>query len=499
MKPITITVDNRLRIRESDLPMGVSEALRAEFQHSNPAHFKDIAMGFKYTKEPKVIQSWRLTKSGVLTLPRGGTQVVRQVFARHKLGEPDWVDERVEGDPSIGGIGVPHQLVLWDHQEGVVEAALARENCLVRSPTGSGKTTSAIALAVRCGLPTLVIVWSSNLFDQWVARLCAELDLQRNQIGQIRGSKRTLAPITVAMQQTLYANPTLTRSIAGKFGCVMADEVQRFAARTFMDVIDVFPARYRIGWSADETRKDRREFLIYDVFGAVAADISQDELVEKSLVHDVEVRVIPTDFEAPWYVRQMKSDEEHPDFNRLLEAMTGDRDRNDLIHMHAVGSLAFGSQVLMLTHRREHAAAMAREHIKRGSPCGVLLGGTDNSKEFALAVDDMRMKKLLISAGTYQAIGQGLDIPSVDVGIACTPIATNKQFFGQVRGRICRTAKGKTSATLYYLWDQHVFGIEPILNLKKWNKTVLIQMPPGNVWVEAGDFVKNEWPKRRQR
>jgi superfamily II DNA or RNA helicase len=494
---IRITVDNRLRVALADLPPGVAEALKAECQHANPAYHKAKSMGFKAWNEKPVIATWRERK-GELTLPRGATTIVRKVFADNGLEEPDWDDQRATGLPYVRRIVQEHKRVLWDHQEDVVEAALARENCLVRAPTGSGKTSAAIALAVRCKMPTLVIVWSSNLFDQWMLRLTEELGLSRKQIGQIRGSKRTSAPITMAMQQTLYANPKLVREIRPMFGCVMADEVQRFAARTFMDVIDAFPAKYRVGWSADETRKDRKEFLIYDVFGTVAADIDRDMLVKKRLVHDVEVRVVPTDFTADWYVQQMRDDEQTPDFNALLDSMASNAARNAMIMTLARCEQAFGNQVLALTHRREHATGMARAEMAFGGQCGVLLGGPENGAEFVRTVEAMRKRKLHFAAGTYQAIGQGLDIPSVTRGIACTPIATNRQFFGQVRGRLCRRADGKRDAVLYYLWDRHVFGLEPIMALKRWNKVVKVQhlTAGGEQWLSVEDFI-DEWNRRK--
>lgn len=755
---VVFAVDNRLRVPLADLPEGIAESLRAECRHKNPAFHKAKAMGFFPKKgEKAMIETWR-EKNGILSLPRGTTQGVRAVFERAGLPEPEWDDQRCSGTAFQKGFEGDPLLTLWDHQESVVEAALTRENCLIRAPTGclagetligvsrggkgqqiklshlvkmfnggkasnrvwdltiptmvraqlddksiglvqlvgayesgvkpvfklildgrfiratadhrfktlagwkrlgelvvgdlvfvedsrrpkvkgahprqnylqrkaklhpfagrkgvkpgkggftvpfhrlvweanlnglgleeflrrvnegpidglefvdpsthavhhkdrnpknnelsnlqlltckehkqahrkeylenlscrstlqtvrailpdgeaptydlemagphnfvangivvhnSGKTTAAIALVARCKLPTLIVVWSSSLFDQWVERLCKELGLKKSQIGQIRGSKRTIAPITMAMQQTLYANPKLVRELKPKFGCVMADEVQRFAARTFMDVIDVFPARYRIGWSADERRKDQKHFLIYDVFGSVAADIKREDLVEKKLVHDVEICVVPTQFTADWYVRQLRSDNETPDFNGLLDSMVNNEERNWLISHYARVEQAFGNQVLALTHRREHALALARREVEAGFLCGTLLGGKDNSKEFETTINSMRSRNLHFAAGTYQAIGQGMDIPTVQRGIACTPIATNEQFFGQVRGRLCRTTKGKQDAALIYLWDQHVFGIEHLLNLKRWNKNVRVLADNG-AWVSVDDWL-DEW------
>ncbi len=62
-----------------------------------------------------------------------------------------------------------------------------------------------------------------------------------------------------------------------------------------------------------------------------------------------------------------------------------------------------------------------------------------------------------IAVGTLAAIGQGIDMPTVQSGILATPIASNPQFFNQVRGRACRPAPGKDSAALYVLWDRSIY------------------------------------------
>lgn len=507
---VRVIVDNRLRLQESDLPDGMVESLRSDFEHSNPSYYRQrqrvVAWGrkrgrkidpntIKVKGEPPIITSWQSDGRGGLSFPRGGTTIVRQAFERFGLGEPDWDDRRVAGTPATGMqlAGYEHRVRLWEHQDEIVAAAMERENCLVRAETGSGKTTAAIALAVKVGLPTIIIVWSANLFDQWMERLVKELGVDPDEIGQIRGSRRTLGPITMAMQQTLYANPRFTEKIAPQFGCVMADEVQRFAARTFNDVIDKFPARYRIGFSADEHRKDKKEFLIYDAFGSVAADIGRDEVVKRKLVLDVEVRVIPTEFRADWYREQQK--EESPDFNRLLEELVEDKGRNLTALSVARTMMSLGHQVLMLTHRREHAAMFVRSELERKTRAGLLLGGPENEAEFAMTVKAIRAGECRFAAGTYQAIGQGMDVPSVSRGVACTPIASNKQFFGQVRGRLCRKCDGKKDAVLYYIWDQHVFGLEPIMNLRRWNRVVMVQYE--DEWLTADDFI-TEWNKRRK-
>ena len=125
------------------------------------------------------------------------------------------------------------------------------------------------------------------------------------------------------MQQTIAAKDPETLPL-DVFGTVICDEVQRFAAKTLFAAVELWPARYRVGISADESRKDKKEFLTYDLFGDVAADIKRDDLIISGNVLDVEVRIVETDFRFPRYA-------ETKDFNELLEGMRTDEPRNQII------------------------------------------------------------------------------------------------------------------------------------------------------------------------
>lgn len=486
---IEVRVDNRLRILLDELPAEVADQLREEFTYTNPQYAKLRGMGFfPGANEPALIRSWRVDTAW-LTLPRGGMQRVRETLKKAGL---QWrvTDRRTEGERAMAGKLPPTSVALYDYQVSAVDAAVERQNCVVRAPTGSGKTSAAIAIASRLNLPTIVIVWNAGLYEQWVKRLQAELGLMPHEIGHVRGSKFKLRSITMAMQQTLNKlDDALWRLLQKTFGVVICDEVQRFAATTFLQTIDRFPAKYRIGISADETRKDRKEFLIYDLFGSIAYEVSKEELVERAFVHDVEVRIVPTSFSAPWYVAQRKSGQ-NPNFNRLLEQMTADVERNALVIRYAVNNND-GKQVLVFSHRREHCVRLEWSIIATSNiSTGLMLGGPDGADEFRRTVEGIKAGKIEIGFGTIQAIGQGLDLPSVSRGVVATPLASNKQFWGQVCGRLCRTAEGKQDAIVYYLWDRAVYGLTHVENLCKWSAHVRVLHNGG--WTDAREWLKGE-------
>lgn len=496
-----IRVDNRLRLPAWELSDDVIAELRAACGHSNPAKFKlerlargargkrGIAFRMALKKEPDRIETWGM-EGDEFTLPRGALGRMREILRKHEIA---WKadDCRTKGNGPRYTRQLVHQpnplapdggLLRW-YQEEAIEAAIQRQNCILRAPTGSGKTTTAIGLIARLRLPTLVVVWTGGLLEQWRDRISAELKLPISEIGQIGGGVRAIKPITLAMQQSLMRGNA--EKLRGTFGLVICDEVQRFGAATFLQVIDAFDSHYRIGISADETRSDGKEFLIYDQFGDVAHEVSRDQLIEAGAVLDVECRVVPTDFRADWYVQERDSGGS-PNHTLLLDEMTADETRTALAVNLAAQEVAAGHQVVVLSHRVEHAKRIAGDLIARGIEADTMLGGEENKARFEEARGRLKAGHLRAVSATVQAMGTGIDIPSLSRGILATPIGANRQLYGQIRGRLCRT--GKDDAVLYVLWDRHVQGAASLKRYTAWNRTTLVQA--GDEWVDVRTWMK---------
>lgn len=457
--PIIAVVDSRIRIARGLLPKALATALKAAFTHPNPDYHKKKALGFALFGVDVSIKTYRETETH-LELPRGATKTLRKLVVAHGL-RLSFVDQRVVRPPVAWPDALPTS-VGRSYQLTSIDKALEREQGIVRMPTGSGKTWAALEFLRRLGQPALVIMRDRNLMAQWKERAVSQLGLKKAEIGELRGGAklRIGARLTLALQQTLYSKSFPLETVAHEFGVVVVDEVHGVAAKTFQDVIDVFPAKYRVGYSADETRKDKREFLVYDQFGEVIHEVERHELESAGVIHRVTVRLVPTDFEADWY-RDASSGER--DFNRLLNELTTDEVRNEQL-LDLIRDIVKRDEkpVFVFTHRIEHARWLSDVGVfSRGITCGLMLGGADNAVRFNEDKARLAAGTLDVAAGTFAAIGQGIDVPHVEAGIMATPIGNNRQFFNQVRGRVCRTSPGKKRATLYLMWDRRVFPDAP--------------------------------------
>lgn len=511
---IRVTVDNRLRMHSDDLSEELREHLQEEFTHNNPQHAKLVAMGRPYNSEPKQYVMWQVGAQQLdgdfdpeeFSLPRGGMQVLRDACNEFDL-DYEVVDNRSTGAPSITGSYVdawqlghdlfpPHKLVAWDHQREMCDAMEKFGQILERAPTGSGKTSAIIKRIAEAQVPALVIMWDSGLLKQWQERIEEELGIEVKQQGLIRGPVCRLKPITLAMQQTLarwddakWAK--LQHEGKSVFGSVYCDEVQRYAAKTFIGQIDRFDCHGRVGVSADERRKDRKTFLIYDMFGPVRHEVSKQELVKKRIIHEVECYVVPTSFRADWYV-ELKEDgmldlEHH---KRLLDEMATDETRNaQAVHL-IEECVQAGLPTLSFTQWVDHARRLDTILTSHGVASGLALGGKEWEETFDETIARLRDGSLQVGCGTFGKLGVGHDIPTVAAGLAVTPVHNNRGFLGQVKGRICRTTQGKENARILIMWDRLVYGDGPLVNLRAWNEVCRVWCEWDRRWKDIGEYMK---------
>lgn len=510
---IRIECDRRLRMPlrgEGSLPELAAEELRKALRFDNPQAKKLEAMGRRYHSEPKFYDLWRHEEPEPshweLSIPRGCMDKLREVISKHGLSY-EVVDQRSSGDADITGsyedawnlapgcLFPPYRRELWTHQAGVVEAIKKYEQVLIRSPTGSGKTSAVIAAISELKVPALVIMWDTGLLKQWQERIAEELGIPVKQQGLIQGKVCRLRGITLAMQQTLAQwGEDQWQRVEGVFGLVACDEVQRYAAKTFTHIIDRLDCKYRIGVSADERRKDGKQFLIYAQFGQVRHEVSRKELVDKHLIHEVEVYVVPTNFRAEWYKENQESDTkvrmDPRAHNRLLDEMEDDKERNRLA-VHLIDQcVKAGLPTLAFTHRVDHAMKIDRLVTAKGIASGLALGSPEWSQQFDLTIASLRDGSYQVGVGTFGKLGVGHDIPTVAAGVAVTPVHNNRPFLGQVKGRICRTSQGKDNARIIVLWDQHVFGLIPLFNLKRWNEVVKVWDQRDRRWIEISKYIQ---------
>lgn len=499
-----LRIDNRIRV--TDMTLSEAIALKAMCEHENPRR-ADLprleamlesrrwdgrlrAQVMAAREEPKILRTWRI-EDGVLTLPRG-------VWGKALLGgRSTFEDARCTCSPGLlASIPWAPKKALRDYQEAALERMDREEQGLLRQSAGSGKTLALLTFAARCGLPTISIVPSQALLEQWVAVAIQDFGLTAEDIGCIGGGTRRVRPLTIALVDSLAANDCrLAKELSQTFGCLLFDEVYGAPARTRYDVVDFFAARYRFGAGDDERRKDDVECLTYDLFGEVLAEAPRAMLEKLGWIHSVRVRLVETGTPPPKWWRDLPPLARATRYLEIVRYLEDDPKRAALVAALACREVRGGSQVLVFGHHRDHALRMQADVIAMAPDLaratGRFLGGKVGAKERQDTTVGLLEGRTKAAFATYAALGKGINLPAVSRAVLATPIHGARENVNQVLARLNRTAEGKDRPEAAVLYDSEVFGLAPVRKFMAGKRDVVVQTVDGRE-LPARDYI-DEW------
>ncbi|WP_458205332.1 DEAD/DEAH box helicase [Haladaptatus sp. NG-SE-30] len=156
----------------------------------------------------------------------------------------------------------------WDDAErrGVLEL-----------PTGSGKTVIGVKAIERCQTPTLVVVPTIDLLEQWRRVLETEFHVP---IGQLGGGEQRLEGLTVSTYDSAYLRAD---DIGDRFGLVIFDEVHHLGGEGYREIARLLAAPARMGLTATFERPDGAHEVVGELVGSKVFEIDVDELAGEYL------------------------------------------------------------------------------------------------------------------------------------------------------------------------------------------------------------------------
>ena len=172
------------------------------------------------------------------------------------------------------------------YQQAALDAWREAEDrgCL-ELPTGSGKTVIGIAAMVALGTPTLVVVPTIDLLEQWQRELQREFD---QPVGRMGGGEQRVEDITVSTYDSAYLRAD---ELGDRFGLVVFDEVHHLGGEGYRDIARLLAAPARLGLTATFERPDGAHEVIEDLVGPLVQRVAVDDLAGEHLA-DYEVRRI---------------------------------------------------------------------------------------------------------------------------------------------------------------------------------------------------------------
>jgi len=431
-------VDSALTLDAREVPPKVVERLRRALSFPNPAYLDRLRLGLHPGGEPETF-CLALERGDELRLPRGAIHVLRRAAAQEGMIVA-CDDARVLPAETLHEMPV---LPLRDYQAAAVEKLVKVTQGTVVIPCGGGKTRVGMGALARLRTPTLVLVHTLDLAEQWLGELKDKLGLEAGLIGD--GEERP-APVTVAVVQALvrWEEAKLDEFLGG-FGLVILDEAHHVAASTFHCVVDRCPAKHRLGLTATPEREDGLTALLDLFLGTPLAVVTHEELVEAGVLTVPEIRNVETEFSYPYTCAE--------DYAPLLAAVARDERRNQVIVDAVVEEARAGNVCLVLSGRIDHCQRLADGVAAAGVSAAVLTGEVKRERRKEL-LDQARAGKLSVLGATSLA-DEGLDLPRLSRVFLAFPSRARGRTLQRI-GRLMRPHPGKQDAILFDFVDRRV-------------------------------------------
>jgi superfamily II DNA or RNA helicase len=325
-------------------------------------------------------------------------------------------------------------------------------------PTGSGKTRLAIAAMARANVPTLCLVPTRVLLDQWARAIHELLGFEPGRLGD---GERRVDAITVATFESAWRQ---MHRLGNQFGLLVVDEAHHFGGGMRDEALDMCTAPLRLGLTATKPR------------GAAALRLS--ELVGPT-IYELRVDALTGEFLAPFDTVVLHLDltaEERSEYDALMAvfrdvmhryrrfhpgatwgefaqvAARTDEGRRAVAAWHRarkitafprakramVGALLArhrGTRTIVFTADNPTTYAISREHLIMPLTCDI----KRQERERVLALFKEGKLNALASA---QVLNEGLDVPDAEVGIIVAGSKGEREHVQRV-GRVLRPRPGK--------------------------------------------------------
>jgi len=366
------------------------------------------------------------------------------------------------------------QLRLRSYQEKALKAWLnAGKRGVIVLPTGAGKTYIALKAIQMLNEPSLVIVPTIDLVEQWRQKLSAEFHIE---IGAIAGGEEQIEPVTVSTYDSAFLR---AEQLGNRFMLIVFDEVHHLPAPTFSQIAEMYVAPYRMGLTATYEREDGAHNDLPRLMGGRVFELDVRRLVGTHLSNysyeKVLVELTPEEREEysreyaifSSYIRRtgtkLRSAE---DFHRFIMKTGRDPEaRRALLARNRALKVVLNSATkintlgsYLRTYREEKAIIFTRLNelvytISRRFLIPAVTHLTPREERSEI-LDSFR-------AGTYktivtsQVLDEGIDVPDASVAFILSGTGSSREYIQRL-GRILRKKEGKEAKLIEFVAKETV-------------------------------------------
>lgn len=386
-------------------------------------------------------------------------------------------------------------LVLRSYQQDAISKwnRTSKRGCIIL-PTGSGKTAVGIQAILEACTPTLVVVPTIDLMEQWVRSLSGHLAIdgassgqqdEHNtvkipEIGRLGGGEDVLHAVTVATYDSAYIRAP---SIGNRFGLLVFDEVHHLPAPGYRSIAEQSMAPFRLGLTATMEREDGLHRLLPTLVGGIVFRKGAEELAEqkhlaKHTIHQVRVNLLPeeqleydkcrTEFLAGMKSLGMTSESMYNLKKLIMISNRSRKARETLLARNRANEIALnsGAKINQLQMILKSECTGTNHHNNDNTKKKTIIFTQNNKMAYVIAdkflipiithktarterrevLDGFRTGRY-IAVVTSKVLDEGVDVPDAELGIIVSGTGSGREMIQRL-GRLLRPKRDGNSAKL---------------------------------------------------
>ena len=345
-----------------------------------------------------------------------------------------------------------------DYQLQAFTHAVRKRRCVLECPTASGKSLIIYALcrAYATHKKVLIVVPTVSLvaqmysdFEEYSQKNGWDVDRNVHQIMQGR-DKNSEKPIVISTWQSVFKMP---KEYFEQYDFVIGDECHQFKAKSLTSIMTKLTnARHRIGTTGTLDDSETHQLVLEGLFGRSKKIVSTKELIDKKVLANFNIKAIILKYpdDVCKAIARKKYHEE-------IDLLVGSEKRNNFIRNLAV-SLE-GNTLVLFQYVEKHGNHLY-ESIKKlagkNRKVFYVYGGTAvELREQVRSIVEQEKDAIIVAS--YGVFSTGVNIKNLHNIIFAHPGKSKIRVLQSI-GRVLRTLKGKTSATLYDIVDDLSHG-----------------------------------------
>ena len=402
-------------------------------------------------------------RSGGYRAPASRYAALRDAIEERGLSYED----RVFDDRDERRLELATDYRLREYQADALDAWEEAGRCgVIELPTGSGKTVIAIAAIAAVGRPTLVVVPTIDLLNQWERELRREFSVP---IGRFGGGEQRREAITVSTYDSAYLRAD---DVGDAFEFAVFDEVHHLGGEGYRDIARLLAAPSRLGLTATFERPDGAHEAIAELVGDRVYRLDVDDLAGEHLaaydIKRIEVELTPEEREAyeaaqETFVDYLRSSNlqlrSGSDYRKLVLRSGNDprareallakqRARNVMMNADAKVDALEGilerhreDRIIVFTAHTELVYRLSRRFLL---PAITSETGTSERRQILERFRDGRYSRVV----TANVLDEGVDVPDANVAVVLSGSGSEREFTQRL-GRILRPKDDGVRALLY--------------------------------------------------